>query len=290
MSTPSKKSTKATKTTKPNASVKAPEEDTSFALALPMVSDPAAFFAQQAHLLAEVDPKSRKKISVRQLTADAQRLLKLATPHRALLVAAGLEAKYIDELPMRVAIARAAQAVRQLSTGNRSERELKVIARAEAHRAEMIRVARYALRKVPAAQETLSGIQVGSGTADLVQDEHDLAAFFKEHAEALTAVDVDPVAMAREAVRLADEVTNLVADRKNRVTGGTPEVIDRNKAVTFALEALREVRDCLAYRFPKDVKLQASLAKIGVTPDGATSDVEDDEDLVEEPEEQAPVE
>ena len=106
----------------------------------------------------------------------------------------------------------------------------------------------------------------------------------------MTAVDVDPVAMAREAVRLADEVTNLVADRKNRVTGGTPEVIDRNRAVTFALEALREVRDCLAYRFPKDAKLQATLAKIGVTPDGATSDVEDDEEVVEEPEEEAPVE
>ena len=242
------------------------------------VLDPAAHLAEHGHLLRGL-PAKRSRISVNRLASDANSLLELVAPHREALLGAGLESKFLDELPNRIAIAQSAQTLRQMVRLAYSSDETAAIEKAMAHRNELMRICRFAFRNKKDLQETLTKLQEGTGLLDLLEDLRALRHLMATHSELVARTGVDVEANTNAAMAHEEALAPLDRKRTVRVKGGTAEVTMRNQAVVYALEALREVRDTAAFVFPKDEKLLAVLRGLGTeTPATAKRNAKDGEE------------
>lgn len=251
------------------------------ALRAPIVVDADAYVAEHGHLLAGL-PAKRIRISVVSLCSDANTLLEIAAPRRDRIIGAGCEARFLDELPMRVALAQACQTLRQSSRISYSSAERASIDECQAHRNEMMRVCRHAFRKDADVQKSLTGLQEGTGVQDLLEDSRALRHHILQSPEAVRSTGFDPEALVAQALAHEEAITSLATTRTVRVKGGTLAVTLRNQAVHFLLEAMREVRDNAAFAFAKDPKLSAALEGLGTLSVSAKKSDEDTDDEQEE--------
>jgi len=257
---------------------------------IPLVLDPKAFVAEHGHLL-EGQPTKRAHLSVRTLADHAVTLLGIAIPNEAKLVAVGLDPRYLRELPLRVALARSCQVLRQLSHRAFTEREAKAIAECQIHRDEMMRICRHAFRKMARMQQTLTDLQEGKGVKDLLEDSIALRAMIAENPALVRATGNDPDKLVAQAVEHEKAIENISPDHASRNKGGSIEVLRRNQSVHYLLEGLREVRDQAAFAFDKDEKISAVLQGLGTLwqatkKAGAEEESEEEETEEEETEEE----
>jgi hypothetical protein len=275
-------SPRAAKTTKPakTTSQKPAITTASVTLLLPEGHTAASFVAEHQLLLQPI-PITEHRLPPNVLVHHGKLLLDAVKPHTSALLAVGLDPMYLSELPKRILLVQATQTLRQMQRTSYTAEENATIEKAEAHRREMMRIARYAFRALPDVQQTLTKIQEGSGVADTIEDFGALIHLFTEHRALVTKVRVDvdaTIATARDHVRTLSEVASL---RTRRAKGGLSEVILRKKAMAYALEALREVRDAATFALASDEKLMAVLQGLG-TLERATREAAMSEDDTEE--------
>ena len=251
------------------------------ALRAPIVVDADAYVAEHGHLLVG-QPTKRMRISVVSLCGDANTLLEIAAPRRDRIIGAGCEARFLDELPMRVALAQACQTLRQSSRLSYSSADKAAIATCQSHRNEMMRVCRHAFRKDADVQKSLTGLQEGTGVQDLLEDSRALRHRIIQSPEAVRSTGFDPEVLVAQALAHEAAITSLATTRTVRVKGGTLAVTLRNQAVHVLLEAMREVRDNAAFAFAKDPKLSAALEGLGTLSVSAKKSDEDTDDEQEE--------
>ena len=110
---------------------------------------------------------------------------------------------------------------------------------------------RFALRANPDAQAALDHIQEGTGLDDLVQDLRDLIAFLTRYKAALTAIGAKPDAKKAQAAKLADALGDNVASRRTGDRNESAALDMRDRAATYLLEAMREIRAAGTYAFRK---------------------------------------
>lgn len=250
------------------------------------VRDAKAFVAEHGHVLEGLSRK-RVRISTSVLAEHAETLLKIAIPYRAQLLAVGLAPHFLDELPMRVSLARSCQSLRQVAKLAYAPEEQKAIEACQKHRDEMMRICRFAFRAQAHVQQTLTSLQEGEGVRDLGEDSKALRVIILEQPEVVRATGHDPDALVNTAIALEDGIAHISADRTIRVKGGLAEVMRRNQSVHYLLQALREVRDCAAFALSKDQKILDVLAGLGAAwqkkaaeaiDETDETDQEDDED------------
>ncbi|MBL0219921.1 MAG: hypothetical protein IPQ07_39405 [Myxococcales bacterium] len=220
--------------------------------------DPHAFLEKHGHRLADL-PAPKAHHSVASLAADGKSLARVLRAHSAKLLAVGLEPRVLEELPLRIALAEAAQTVRAKTSGALSEAEKAAVQSATEHRAKMMKIARFALRRDTDAQAVLDRIAEGTGNADLAEDLRALCEVFRAHAPLVRKTGCDPVALTDVAVQREAGLTEAMGTRTLRAKGGTREVTMRNQAVVYALEAIREVRDAGLFALEGDAKMEATL-------------------------------
>lgn len=235
--------------------------------------------AKHGHLL-EGMPKKRVRISVVTLTDHADTILKIATPNEAKLVSVGLDARILHELPLRVSLARACQAIRQFSHRSFTKEEVLAIGKCQSHRDEMMRICRHAFRKDKLVQEDLTALQEGSGVKDLYEDTTALIHLIRKNADVVRTTGYDPAALVAEAEAHQDAIKDISPERTMRTKGGSEEVARRNQAVHYLLEGLREIRENAAFAFAKDSRISTVLQGLGTMWQAAkkASEEEDDDD------------
>jgi len=129
--------------------------------------------------------------AVATLVQEAFDLAAVAERHRPLLVAAGLEERYIDSLPGRANALRAAQTAWTHARDAAAPVEYTALVdQATVIRRDFVATAGYALRKNERALETLARIQEGEGVADLCQDLPDVAQLAETHRDDFARTDV----------------------------------------------------------------------------------------------------
>lgn len=250
-------------------------------LLLPDGHTAASFVAENQHLFASL-PITEHRLPPNVLVHHGKLLLDAVKPHARTLLEVGLDPKYLTELPKRMLLVQATQTLRQMQRTAYTAHENTIVEAAEAHRREMMRIGRYAFRQLPDVQATLTTIQEGSGLADMVEDFSGLVHLFTEHRELVAKVKVDVDAMIAAARDHAMAVGEVAASRALRAKGGLSEVMLRKKAMAYALEALREVRDAAIFALPGDEKLMSVLQGLGTleraTREAAMSDDDTQED------------
>ncbi len=220
--------------------------------------DPQAFLDKHGHRLADL-PAPTAHHSVAALAADGKSLARVLQAHSAKLLAVGLEPRFLEELPLRIALAEAAQTVRAKTSSALSEAERAAVQSATVHRAKMMKIARFALRRDADAQVVLDRIAEGTGNADLAEDLRALCEVFRAHAPLIRKTGSDPVVLTDLAVEREAALTEAMGNRTLRAKGGTREVTMRNQALSYALEAIREIRDAGLFALDGDAKMVATL-------------------------------
>lgn len=254
-------------------------------LLLPDGHTAASFVAENQHLFIAL-PLTEHRLPPNVLVHHGKLLLDAVRPHASTLIKVGLDPKYLTELPKRMLLVQATQTLRQMQRTAYTAQENAIIEAAEAHRREMMRIGRYAFRQLPDVQVTLTNIQEGSGLADTVEDFSGLVHLFTEHRALVTKVDVDVDAMIAAARAHAAAVGDVASSRAIRAKGGLSEVMLRKKAMAYAIEALREVRDAAIFALPGDEKLMSLVQGLGTleraTREAAMNDDDTQEDASDE--------
>jgi len=238
------KSTRAS----PKASARAPEAE------IARVLDGKLYVAEHEHVSAG-QPTKRRHLTVSTPAEHAATLLRIAAPNEAKLVAA-LESRYLRALPLRVVLARACKSLRKHTL--RAFHEPKDVTKCDVHRAEMMRICRRAFRRRAQLQQVLSQVREGQGARDLLEDSIALRTVTVQNAAMIRVVGGDPEVLIAEALEHERAIAPVSPDHATRIKGGSAEVLRRNQAIHYLLEALREVRDHAAFAVDKNKKVPAA--------------------------------
>jgi hypothetical protein len=200
--------------------------------------------------LGALEDVSPPPIPAANLIAEGHALAKVATKYAEALRKVGLDAKLARSLADRAELLASAQSDLAITRANRrTKREVALEAEAIAARRDMVADGRYALRNDAEAQAALDRVQEGEGLDDLIQDLRDLATFHRTHARALAKIGVKGAGKATRAEELAAELSAAVSARRAGNEEESAALDLRNRAATYLVLAMREVREAGAYAF-----------------------------------------
>jgi hypothetical protein len=189
----------------------------------------------------------RPAAPIRALLSDARDVLAIARRSGTKLIRAGLDRRFLEELPHRIELLDRAQKAweRQRS---RTEPASMQRAREDAAqlKTDMLAAGRFLLRNDDKAQRQLDQIAAGEGLEDLIEDLRALAVFWRNHEDALEKSDLGDDVMDRAhamATRLT--IMNRCAKDREHETAHA----HRNRALALLDEAVHEVRAAGRYVF-----------------------------------------
>ncbi|AKU96870.1 hypothetical protein AKJ09_03534 [Labilithrix luteola] len=189
-------------------------------------------------------------IPVEHLVSEGHALARVANKYEKELRRVGVDAKLIASIETRATALAEAQSELALARGRkRTASEIEVEQRGIALRSEMVADGRFALRDDEDAQASLNRIQEGEGLDDLVQDLRDLSAFAKKYEKALAKIGVKVDRKVKDAQKLAASLEEQVVGRRVGDVDEHSAVELRDRAATYLLEAVREIRAAGAYVF-----------------------------------------
>lgn len=170
------------------------------------------------------------------------------------LVAAGLDWTLVDDLPVRAGALREAQSLwyKERFAREEAQKEWNVKSpEAFDLRDSLLHAFRYAFRNESDLSSRIAIIAEGSGNADMIQDLNDLALLGKDHTDLLTAIGFD-VTLLDTAATTSEEMAALLSQSTVDRQKENVNRIIRDKAYTYAKQALDEVRACGQYVFWRD--------------------------------------
>jgi len=219
------------------------------------ILDPKQALTQVRPVLEDmpVDQVKEPVFPPANMVGEANALYLVADRHRAQLTKLGLDAKLIDDLPLRAQALAGAQAARALVPDTkRSSEELAAEEEAYVLRQDLMAAGRFALRADAQAQSTLDAINEGTGFDDLIQDLKALALFCDNYATQLKSVGVELPAQSKKAVDLAARFEAHLAERRTASDEERAATDLRNRAATHLWNAMAEIRAAGVYAFRND--------------------------------------
>jgi hypothetical protein len=189
----------------------------------------------------------RPSAPIRELLSDAREVLRIARRSGTKLIRAGLDRRFLEELPHRIELLDRAQKAWERQ---RSRTEPATLQRAREDAAQMktdmLAAGRFLLRHDAKAQRQLDQIAAGEGLEDLIEDLRALAAFWSEHEETLAQSDLGDDIVER-ARAMAARLTLMNRGQKDREHEEAHA--HRNRALALVDEAVHEVRAAGRYVF-----------------------------------------
>lgn len=208
-------------------------------------------------IIAIADEDARAPlIPVSVALQEAENLHHWAHEDRDQLLAAGLDAALLDELPTRAGACREAESRWVASRFTRDQAQEAYLNRSTGAFAladEVVHHMFYAYRDRPDLLDRLRPIaqaNTGSGPAR-IQSLSNLAVFGKAHPEPLEATGFN-LAMLEVLARASDELGEMFAVARGERAGGKVTKLVRDKAFTHLRQAMDEVRACGRFLFWRD--------------------------------------
>lgn len=200
------------------------------------------------------DQMKSPNIPVDVYLQEAENLYQWCLQDKEMLIAAGLNWSFVEELPVRAGAAREAESrwVRKRFTRQEAEKQWREKSPAAYDlRDTILHHFRFAFRKEADLLNRVSQIADGGGHADMIQDLNDLSVLGKEHIDLLQAISFD-VTLLDIAANTADEMASLLSLATTERADDSAERIVRDKAYTYLKEAVEEIRACGQYVFWRD--------------------------------------
>lgn len=177
-----------------------------------------------------------------------------ANKDRKELLAAGLDAEIIDDVPKRAGACREAQSRwnRMFNHQKNAEKEWHIKAPAAYDfRNHLLHDFRFAYRKDSYLSSRVSAIGEDAGHSDMIQDMNDLSVLGKANPEPLKAIGFD-MSLLDEAARVSDEMASLLTKVNGERKSSNSARITRDKAYMHLKEAVDEIREYGKYVFWRD--------------------------------------
>jgi hypothetical protein len=182
-------------------------------------------------------------------------------PVRSDLIAVGIDAQQIGQLPDIIDATRAAQS-QWVVVRDRHKAQAQQAREQQGHelRGELLDACRFNLRRDKKAMETIQDINEGEGIPDLIQDLVDIATLIDGHLGAFVAdTTFDAPAKAEEARSLsADIETGTSVEREGTTREDSKELRDR--AFTYLAQQVSELREAGRYRYRNDPRQRARFS------------------------------
>ena len=175
----------------------------------------------------------------------------VAKEDREKLLAVGMDAKYLDEIDVRIGALREAQSRWNKEYTEQEEAQKLWNEKSEDAydlRDELLRDMRYAYRKDEALLDQVSKITEGYGHADMIQDLNDLAVLGKANSEPLQAINLEMTKLDR-ASTMANEMGELLGKANGGRLNDNEAKLLRDRAYTHLKEAIDEIRAAGKYVF-----------------------------------------
>ena len=168
-----------------------------------------------------------------------------------MLIRAGLDWHFVDELPIRAGALRYIQSRWQKEY--LSVEDAQRLWKNESHdayglRDEIVHHYLHAFRKMPNEHAQTQRIAEGSGHADMIQDLANLAMLGKDNAQVLAAVGFD-LALLDLAESKSSQLANLLAQSNGERMSTSELKTTRDKAYAYLKQAVDEVRHHGQYVF-----------------------------------------
>ena len=202
----------------------------------------------------ENDKAKRPHKAVDEFLQDAENLFHWGNDDIDDLMGAGLDRKYIDELPKRAGACRNAQSIWEKDKNSKEDVKKEWEEKSKLAyelKEDLLSSFGYAFRKNENLLKHVRVIRDGSGHNDLIQDMSDLSVLGKANPELLSAIKFDMLLLDKSA-DMAKELAPLLAIVNGNNQEGNESKIIRDKAFTHLKEAVDEVRDCGKYVFRKN--------------------------------------
>ena len=176
---------------------------------------------------------------------------------RERLLAVGLHAETLDELPIAIGAAREAQARWVLvRDGAKSSEQSKLETDGIRLRTRIARACRWNLRDRPVAIATLDAIMAGEGLPDLIQDLLDLAALVQAQPAAFAGDSTfDPASTAEQARVLARSISEGISEARADQAKRDAKLL-RDRAYTHLDDQVAAVRAAGRYVYADDPSTQ----------------------------------
>lgn len=175
----------------------------------------------------------------------------VAKEDREKLLAVGMDARYLDEIDVRVGALREAQSRWNKEYTEQEEAQKLWNEKSEDAydlRDELLRDMRYAYRKDEALLDQVSNITEGYGHADMIQDLNDLAVLGKANTGPLQAINLD-MSKLDSASAMANEMGELLGKANGGQLSDNEAKLLRDRAYTHLKEAIDEIRATGKYVF-----------------------------------------
>ena len=164
---------------------------------------------------------------------------------------AGLDWRFVDELPPRAGALREAESIWFKERFSRQEAQKiwnEKSPQAYDLRDQLLHIMQFAYRNDTSLANRVSEIYEGSSHADMIQDLNDIAVLGKANIAPLEAVSMD-LTMLDQAAAVANEMAELLSKATVDKEDKSPARIIRDKAYTHLKEAVDEIRNCGQYVF-----------------------------------------
>lgn len=175
----------------------------------------------------------------------------VAKEDREQLLAVGMDAKYLDEIDVRIGALREAQSRWNKEYTEQAEAQREWSEKSpDAYdlRDDLLRDMRYAYRRDTALLDQVAKITDGFGHADMIQDLNDLAVLGKANTEPLQAIKLDMAKLDRAAT-MANEMGELLGKANGGQLNDNAAKLLRDRAYTHLKEAIDEIRATGKYVF-----------------------------------------
>lgn len=166
----------------------------------------------------------------------------------------GISAKILEELRLRAAACREAEALwnQHRNTQSEARKQWKqLVPEARALRNELLSQMRFAFRKAPHLRQQLADISKGNGYADLIQDLNDIALLGRQQSDVLQQSVFD-TSLLDLAADKSKELAELWASTKARQAHRVEYKQQRNKAFWHLHELVNEIRTVGKFVFRND--------------------------------------
>lgn len=193
-------------------------------------------------------------IPIEYALQEAEDLCHWASDDLPQLTPVGIKKNTIEDLRVRIGAGREAQSIwnKDYHSQKDAQKQWKALApEAFELRDDLLDTMRFAYRKDDVLLGRVRAIAEGTGNADMVQDLNDLKVLGQENPDPLTAISVDLV-LLDTAGTTSDEMAELLAAANGDRLGNNESKLIRDKAYTYMMELVTEIRDAGKYVFRKD--------------------------------------
>lgn len=190
------------------------------------------------------------------LIAEARGTHAVAVVDLPVLTSKGLDAAYVEVLPLRINALSEIEGEWQRSWGVREEFEKQWAAIKPEFiqkRDDMLHHMRFAYRRDANLLSKVSRFAKGNSIADTVQDYMNISKLVEENGEPIAAIGVD-LAVVDEFKQMSVDIGELHARATQQRAESNRDIVRRDKAVAYLKEALDEVRAYGRYAFHNDRK------------------------------------